>query len=1077
MAISGELLSVDLSNVFQMLSLNRKRGLLHIRDQENVLNERWIVFDEDRIGLYEVPQTGDVWALLVDSGDVGYAEYRAARDQAREYGSHHDRLLRQRGLVDEDTYARAARRVQEEHLLEIFLWREVTFTLDEERVPDPLAERELYGIDLLVMEAARRQDEWQRAIELLGGERDIWGLPPMPKFAAPPTDHLEPTACLVLDEVDGVRGTTEIMAATGLPRYHVDLALCRLMQEKLLRRLGGPELVEQATQLLAEERVGDAVRLLELANELNPDDFEIHLRLAEAHLKKNEVSKATEHYKVCSELLLAMERTREAVDILHDIMRFVPTDFVTLKRAIELIASEISDYSDIDEDLFAQGVKLFHFHLESSQYDEATDLLGLLIEIAPHDVGLNLQRARLLVKTGYVEEGVDIYLKVAGKLLATKDLESAERIYRTVRGTDPINEKVRGYCDKRLAQIEEIRQKRKRRKRAGLGVGLMLVGLGLAGLGYFVYQDRASGELDKLRRGHEQLVTSEDWRAARESYRSFARRYPITFAATRADALISEADKMISRFEREEALAARTREEERQGIFRRAEKAYGQAVLHQQERRLRQAREAYREALELASKAGRRDWALAPNRDLGARVNALTLHLDREEVRREAFEKARSEGRLAEAHALGRELLEDALGVEAKGRPLRMVDRDVVDEIILPFRVDRIPANASMTLDGRPVPPGALTFELGASRPRARICVSAPGYRQITREIDWRRSGHESMVVLERVAEEKHRLGQSLQNFLIQDGRIVAADANGGLHRLNADGSAIEKSWRPTRLTSRLGPPELTSRGVLLVSNREILIVDVSTGRRVWERRFATDLVAYARRGERLLLARSGETPELLLVSLGQDHSERRWTLPGLPRRVLWGEGGRFAVLLGDGRILRGQSDRAELAASELRARPDRAALAAELLVVADPEGGISAMNLITGAIQRLWAPPRTGVFVRRGPEQAGRRVVAVSSEGAWFAIDERGQIRQGRGHLPGIEAGTQRSALSLSDGGKLFLPCEDGGLQELDLEGMRPRGRLSRPGRRTSGAVIWRRKLVASYQDSDEIDVFDVGN
>lgn len=1077
MAISGELLSVDLSNVFQMLSLNRKRGLLHIRDQDNVLNERWIVFDEDRIGLYEVPQEGDVWALLVDSGALSYEDYCAARGQAQEYGSHHDRLLRQKGLVDEETLARAARRVQEEHLLEIFLWREVTFALDENRVPEPLAQRELYGIDLLVMEAARRQDEWQRAIELLGAADDIWALPPMPKFATPATEHLEATARLVLDEVDGVRGTSEIMVATGLPRYHVDLALCRLMQEKLLRRLNGPELVDQATALLAADRVDDATRLLELANDRNPGDVEIHLRLAEAHLKNDEVSRATEHYKACAESLLAMERTREAVDIFHDVLVQVPTDFETLKRAIELVAAEIDDYSEIDEELFAQGVKLFHFHLESSQYDEANDLLGLLIEIAPHDVGLNLQRARLLVKTGYVEEGVDIYLKVAGKLLAAKDVETAEKIYRTVRSTDPINDRVREYCQQRLTQIEDLRRKRNRRKRAGLGIGLMLVVLAASGLGYFVYQDRADARLAELRHDHENLQDSKDWKAAREAYVDFGDRYPLCFASIRAKAMIAEADKMIARFEREESIKARRVEADRAALFGKAEEAFAAAVLNHSDRRLRKARSLYEEALRFASDAGRRAWALDAERDLGARIDGLTRHIEREDMRVEVLEKARREGRLAEAHALGRALLSDASSVVRPGEEVRVVDRETVEKLVIPFRVDRVPANASLTLDGRPVPPGPLTFELGAGRPTARLGISAPGYRGVTRELHWQRGSYQTTVILDRVPASAADIGQRITDWVVQGGRLIGADTNGGLHRLDSAGLKVESSWRPTRLTTRIGRPEGMASGVLVVSSRQALVVDVTTRRRVWERRFKADVVAFARHGERLLIAQGGESPNLSLWRVGSTRPDRTWPLPGLAVKLVFDKGDHFAISLAGGRLVVGRAATDVLTVAPTRARPGRVVFAGDRLVFADEDGGVSGYDLRSGTTLRFWAPPGEGTFVQRGPEAAGGRAVFTNSEGDWFVVDRAGSLRQGTGRLDDVDADRGRPVVDLGAGRHVLIPRGDGRYLELDLEGMRCSGLLGRAGRRSGGAAYWQGRLITSYLSSSEVDIFEFGN
>ena len=83
MAIRGDLLSVDLSNVFQMLALNRKRGVLSIHNRDNILEQRSLVLQEDRVALLNVPTQVDLNALLVDQGALSYEDCDLALASAR----------------------------------------------------------------------------------------------------------------------------------------------------------------------------------------------------------------------------------------------------------------------------------------------------------------------------------------------------------------------------------------------------------------------------------------------------------------------------------------------------------------------------------------------------------------------------------------------------------------------------------------------------------------------------------------------------------------------------------------------------------------------------------------------------------------------------------------------------------------------------------------------------------------------------------------------------------------------------------------------------------------------------------
>ena len=60
---------------------------------------------------------------------------------------------------------------------------------------------------------------------------------------------------------DGVRGTTDIIAETALPRYFVDRSLADLVTRAYIVRMGLGELMTTGDRLMKEERTKDGIRL------------------------------------------------------------------------------------------------------------------------------------------------------------------------------------------------------------------------------------------------------------------------------------------------------------------------------------------------------------------------------------------------------------------------------------------------------------------------------------------------------------------------------------------------------------------------------------------------------------------------------------------------------------------------------------------------------------------------------------------------------------------------------------------------------------------------------------------------
>src|SRR5436190_14820374 len=174
MALKGELLSADLSNVFQMLAMNGKRGLLTVQDRVNPVARRRFFLDGQTVLLAEGAPTKPSLALLVEMGRVTYDQYASAQQRAKRFNSDPFGILKHQGTVGDADVEAYKTRASNEVLLEVFLWRDIRFTLDETVTLPPNANAPPIQLDHVIMEAARRQDEWKHVVEAVGSHRDIF---------------------------------------------------------------------------------------------------------------------------------------------------------------------------------------------------------------------------------------------------------------------------------------------------------------------------------------------------------------------------------------------------------------------------------------------------------------------------------------------------------------------------------------------------------------------------------------------------------------------------------------------------------------------------------------------------------------------------------------------------------------------------------------------------------------------------------------------------------------------------------------------------------------------------------------
>jgi Domain of unknown function (DUF4388)/Tetratricopeptide repeat len=223
MAIEGPLKELGIHDVFQLLDLNRKTGVLRVTSDLRH-NQGTVWFQGGAVMYAEIRNNPHpLGEMLVRAGKIGEADLDRARSMQeqgdpRKIGD----ILVEIDAVSATELERQVRFQVEEVIFEMMSWREGYFSFVEEPVTDVPGDATTHiRIEALLMEGARRIDEWSRM------ERKIphVGVIPVLAEGGEGTEgqlDLLPSEWEVLASIDGVRDVRAI--ASSLAKSEFDVA-------------------------------------------------------------------------------------------------------------------------------------------------------------------------------------------------------------------------------------------------------------------------------------------------------------------------------------------------------------------------------------------------------------------------------------------------------------------------------------------------------------------------------------------------------------------------------------------------------------------------------------------------------------------------------------------------------------------------------------------------------------------------------------------------------------------------------------------------------------------------------------
>lgn len=243
MAIKGSLREASLPDVLQLLALGQKTGCLSVADRANFGS---IYFDRGRITYASIVNRPDrLGDILVKHGRLQPEHLTAAietqgRDRHRRLGQ----ILVDQGWVSHTDIEHFVRFQIEEAVYLLFTWTQGTFKFEAGLRPDQEELIVSINPESLLLEGARRTDEWS----LIEKKVPSFDLIFVPNVEHVTSDEVEitPDQSRVLELLDGVRDVTRLVEDSGLSEFDVGKALYGLLSAGFVQRGGRSQAAPRA---------------------------------------------------------------------------------------------------------------------------------------------------------------------------------------------------------------------------------------------------------------------------------------------------------------------------------------------------------------------------------------------------------------------------------------------------------------------------------------------------------------------------------------------------------------------------------------------------------------------------------------------------------------------------------------------------------------------------------------------------------------------------------------------------------------------------------------------------------------
>lgn len=454
MSFQGDIKSFPLCDVIQNLVANKKTGTLTI--QTDTIKP-CIQFEDGNVISYADDKGFSIGCWLADKDivprnrmDEALKRYRRAKKKTL------GQILRDLKIIDLDEYTKYVKYLVWESLCDVLALSEGTFRFREGSLDFNEGGREIRALGLkfspssLIMEAARRVDDWEMIRRHMPSENEFYSISPSQREHLIEQADDELTAQTV-QLLDGTRPLGSVIARLPFSRFEVCCCLSSLISSKAAKPIDSAQVVE---------RSGDgrdpqsAIACLEAILEREPNNREVLKRLADLYECQEDVEQAAKHHKLLAVSYFEEGDLARAKSRLQKSLELNPKDVITWQKLWDCVRTEGKD-----EQVQSFGEKYVRHFQKLGLTEMVRERLIELIQIFPEHRTFRLALAEARFSLGEQKKAVQELTDFGHELLRLNHYDLAEAVFERVVKYDHQNNTAHEVLD-------EIRSGKLKRRKA-----------------------------------------------------------------------------------------------------------------------------------------------------------------------------------------------------------------------------------------------------------------------------------------------------------------------------------------------------------------------------------------------------------------------------------------------------------------------------------------------------------------------------------------------------------------------------------------------------------------------------------
>lgn len=371
---------IELADILQ--SLQNKRWLGTLEVVSGTSRRCFLFFREGLVQHRKMDHSQVILGrALYELGLIDEADYVMTLVDHERTGRRVGEVLVELGLVDRDAIQKALTFQAREDIFDLFTWKnlDVKFHPGEPPLPTVFGPEDLElrlnisGMSIL-MEAARRADEWELVRTIIASEHDVLA----PANGALAEGLIDRRIALL---IDGYRSAYEIAKQSPLNTIEALRALADLVKEGQLKILEPSELAKVGVEAERDEDYEKALHVYELAQDRGLEHLDLYRRIARAYHRLGRNKEALDRWVAVADRCVRLDRRDLGIQALRDAIELAPDDLDLRRRLCALLVeSSLPDEAAVEYRLLVERAEQ-----QGAKPDALVALLTQLLELAPND--------------------------------------------------------------------------------------------------------------------------------------------------------------------------------------------------------------------------------------------------------------------------------------------------------------------------------------------------------------------------------------------------------------------------------------------------------------------------------------------------------------------------------------------------------------------------------------------------------------------------------------------------------------------------------------------------------------------